>query len=219
MKDFEKLKNKRKEHPELFGVEENAQEKEAKVLLDALYEEGIIPTYSFPKNVVSTYIMNEYGRTQYEIERGLDIAIGEYAARAWNCCKIKRLTKLVVFTIREVRNIRGRHCHPARTYIEDPNYLKVVLFCPECGWFGLEQEHIRICPFCGNKELKFSRDMLRPWDLHRKMQKQFQRFSCQKNILRFSNRCIRHCQIRMKYMRLRVANILEWHQEQIKELL
>ena len=60
MKDFEKLKNKRKEHPELFGVEENAQEKEAKVLLDALYEEGLIPTYSFPKNVVSTYIMNEY---------------------------------------------------------------------------------------------------------------------------------------------------------------
>ena len=55
------------------------KEKEAKVLLDALYEEGIIPTYSFPKNVVSTYIMNEYGRTQYEIERGLDIAIGEYA--------------------------------------------------------------------------------------------------------------------------------------------
>lgn len=41
MKDFEKLKNKRKEHPELFGVEENAQEKEAKVLLDALYEEGL----------------------------------------------------------------------------------------------------------------------------------------------------------------------------------
>ena len=24
-------------------------------MLDALYEEGIIPTYSFPKNVVSTY--------------------------------------------------------------------------------------------------------------------------------------------------------------------
>lgn len=56
------------------------KEKEAKVLLDALYEEGIIPTYSFPKNVVSTYIMNEYGRTQYEIERGLDIAIDKKSA-------------------------------------------------------------------------------------------------------------------------------------------
>ena len=162
MKDFEKLKNKRKEHPELFGVEENAQEKEAKVLLDALYEEGLIPTYSFPKNVVSTYIMNEYGRTQYEIERGLDIAIGEYAPGR-GIVVDKKTYQIGGFYYPGSEKHPGQALSPARTYIEDPNYLKVVLFCPECGWFGLEQEHIRICPFCGNKELKFSRDMLRPW--------------------------------------------------------
>lgn len=120
MKDFEKLKNKRKEHPELFGVEENAQEKEAKVLLDALYEEGIIPTYSFPKNVVSTYIMNEYGRTQYEIERGLDIAIGEYAPGR-GIVVDKKTYQIGGFYYPGSEKHPGRALSPARTYIEDPN--------------------------------------------------------------------------------------------------
>lgn len=62
-----------------FGVDEGAKEGDAKVLLDALYEEGIIPTYSFPKNVVSTYIPDMNGKILYEVERGLDVAIGEYA--------------------------------------------------------------------------------------------------------------------------------------------
>ena len=44
------LKEKCHAHPELFGVDEGAKEGDAKVLLDALYEEGIIPTYSFPQN-------------------------------------------------------------------------------------------------------------------------------------------------------------------------
>ena len=39
----------------------------------------IIPTYSFPKNVVSTYISDYNGKVIYEVDRGLDIAIGEYA--------------------------------------------------------------------------------------------------------------------------------------------
>ena len=47
--------------------------------IDALYEEGIIPTYSFPKNVVSTYISDRNGKILYQVERGLVIAISEYA--------------------------------------------------------------------------------------------------------------------------------------------
>ena len=48
------LKLKRDKHPELFETD-NGSESGRKSMLDALYEEGIIPTYSFPKNVVSTY--------------------------------------------------------------------------------------------------------------------------------------------------------------------
>ena len=42
------LKQKRNTHPELFETE-NGSNLTQKSLLDALYEEGIIPTYSFPK--------------------------------------------------------------------------------------------------------------------------------------------------------------------------
>ncbi len=51
--------------------------KNAKSLLDALYDEGIIPTYYFPKNVVSVYIQDNSGRIEYQPDRGLDIAISE----------------------------------------------------------------------------------------------------------------------------------------------
>ena len=73
------LQEKRNTHPEQFGALPNVPPDKQKTLLDALYEEGIIPTYSFPKNVVSTYITDMSGKLRYEVDRGLDVAISEYA--------------------------------------------------------------------------------------------------------------------------------------------
>lgn len=73
------LKNKFENHPELYGVSDSVELVKEKSLLDALYEEGIVPTYSFPKNVVSTYITGSDYKIAYQVERGLDIAISEYA--------------------------------------------------------------------------------------------------------------------------------------------
>ena len=39
------LREKRNQHPELFGVRDETIDDNAKSLLDALYEEGIIPIY------------------------------------------------------------------------------------------------------------------------------------------------------------------------------
>lgn len=156
------LKKKREDHPELFGVEEGAKESDAKTLLDALYEEGVIPTYSFPKNVVSTYIARPNGIIQYEVERGLDIAIGEYApGRAIVVDKQTYQIGGLYYPGSEKR--KGKSLSPASAYIEDPNYLKSVLMCSGCGWFGLAEEKVTICPFCGNKGLELTRKMLRPW--------------------------------------------------------
>lgn len=77
--DFKLLKEKQDLHPELFGAKGNIELENEKSLLDAVYEERIIPTCSFPKNVVSTYVMDMKGKVVYEVDRGLDIAIGEYA--------------------------------------------------------------------------------------------------------------------------------------------
>ena len=159
---FDALKEKCQTHPELFGVEEGAKEGGAKVLLDALYEEGIIPTYSFPKNVVSTYISNGDGKIIYEVDRGLDIAIGEYApGRA--IVVDKRTYQIGGFYYPGSERRRGQSQTPARAYTEDPNYVKQVVSCSRCGWFGLMDENTECCPFCGNSGLEIAREMMRPW--------------------------------------------------------
>ncbi len=160
--DFQTLKEKRDMHPELFGVKGNAESDKAKSLLDALYEEGMIPTYSFPKNVVSTYITDTDGKILYEVDRGLDIAIGEYApGRA--IVVDKRTYQIGGFYYPGSERQPGKSSIPARTYTEDPNYLKSVRKCPDCGWFGLAEDGTEICPFCGSHGLERDRHMLRPW--------------------------------------------------------
>ena len=159
---FDMLKEKCQTHPELFGVEEGAKEGKAKVLLDALYEEGIIPTYSFPKNVVSTYIPDMYGKIIYEIDRGLDVAISEYApGRA--IVVDKQTYQIGGFYFPGSERRHGCSLTPARTYTEDPNYVKQIISCSKCDWFGLKEENRKHCPFCGNSDLRITREMLRPW--------------------------------------------------------
>lgn len=161
--DMTELKKVRDDHPELFGVDVLGYDSKPKVLLDVLYEEGIVPTFSFPKNVVNTYILDQYGKIRYEVDRGLDIAISEYAPGR-SIVVDKQTYQIGGFYYPGSERRRGKNTRsPARGYIEDPNYLKTVLSCSECGWFGLATENLRPCPFCGNTKLKLDRKMLRPW--------------------------------------------------------
>jgi len=162
MDEMGELKKKRNNHPELFGVTESGDLSEAKSLLDALYEEGVIPTYSFPKNVVSTYIFDNDGKLAYQVERGLDVAIGEYApGRAIVVDKQTYQIGGLYYPGSERR--KGQSMSPAKAFFDDPNYIKNILACTECGWFGLLEENTKSCPFCGNKDLEVTRQMLRPW--------------------------------------------------------
>ena len=151
---------KKELHPELFGINDNDEiTSNAKSLLDALYEEGIIPTYSFPKNVVSTYIVDKNGKIIYQIERGLDIAISEYAPGR------------SIVVDKNTYQIGGIYYHgserrknPARSFFDDENYVKDLLTCEKCGWFGLAEEEQTNCPFCGNEDLSVAENkMLKPW--------------------------------------------------------
>lgn len=157
------MKEKRDAHPELYGVAESGEYlPNAKNLLDALYEEGVIPTYSFPKNVVSTYISDANGKVQYQVERGLDVAIGEYAPGR-GIVVDKQTYQIGGMYYPGSERKKGAASSPARAYVEDPNYVKHLLKCPECGWFGLENENDGTCPFCGHEGLEVAKDMLRPW--------------------------------------------------------
>ena len=158
---LDQLKAKKDAHPELYQVPNGVTTK-SKSLLDALYEEGIIPTYSFPKNVVSTYISDNKGHTQYQVERGLDVAIGEYApGRA--IVVDKATYQIGGFYYPGSERRKDTRTRPARAFIDDENYKKRVVSCDECGWFGLREDDIKVCPFCGNRSLTESLPMLRPW--------------------------------------------------------
>ena len=153
------LQTKRNLHPELFGVNESGEiANNAKTLLDALYEEGIIPTYSFPKNVVSVYIQDNSGRIEYQPDRGLDIAISEYAPG--RSIVVDKQTYQIggIF-------VKGSEWkkEPAKKFLEDKNYVKDLLTCEKCGWFGLAEENYKKCPFCGNEDIKLEKPILKPW--------------------------------------------------------
>jgi len=159
------LKEKCERHPELFGIQENKSLENAKSLLDALYEDGLIPTYSFPKNVVSTYIFDpddSNGKLAYQVERGLDMAISEYAPGR-SIVVDKQTYQLGGLYYPGSERRKGQSLKPARTFVDDPNYLKEVLICQDCGWFGLNEDSVNTCPFCGSNSLVHDRRMLRPW--------------------------------------------------------
>ena len=159
------LKQKRTLHPDLFGVKDSGELEVSRVksLLDALYEEGMIPTYSFPKDVVSTYITDVNGRLIYQPERGLDVAISEYAPG--RSIVVDKQTYQIGGLYSPGSEWRsGQASKPARHYVEDGNYMKRLLTC-KCGWFGLKDEAVEQCPFCGNPVQENPRPMLRPWGL------------------------------------------------------
>ena len=155
------LYQKRLAHPELYETDDGS-ESGKKTLLDALYEEGIIPTYSFPKNVVSTYITDNNGKVKYQVERGLDVAISEYApGRAIVVDKTTYQIGGLYYPGSERRERTA--ANPARAFIRDASYCKSIQTCIKCGWFGLEEDNYVSCPFCGNEELSHILPMLRPW--------------------------------------------------------
>ena len=167
MKCLNAIRAKRNAHPELFGIQEDVSNNsfsQPKSLLDALYDDGIIPTYSFPKNVVNTYIFNpdRAGQVMFEVGRGLDIAISEYApGRAIVVDKQTYQIGGLYYPGSERK--RGLYGNAARPYIDDSSYLKPIKQCPDCHWFGLESDDNRRCPFCGNDKLTDIHPMLIPW--------------------------------------------------------
>ena len=155
------LKEKCDYHPELY---KNEHGEGTKSLLDALYEEGIIPTYSFPNNVVSLFVRKKNKElrrmtTEYQVERGLDVAISEYAPGR------------TVVIDKKTYQVGGlfypgfeyaKDKSPASAISMDPNYNKPISSC-SCGWFGIQDGTIEECPFCGNQSLSQEYPMIRPW--------------------------------------------------------
>jgi len=158
------LREKCRKHPEFYTPA--GWSAKPMSLLDALYEESVIPTYSFPKNVVSVNIMDEKGGLRYQVSRGLDIAISEYAPG--RAIVVDKNTYQIggLYSYYSERRSNGENkcwSNPARAFFEDHAYLKPIVRCPKCNWFGLTSDDEKRCPFCGEEQLDDGRPMLRPW--------------------------------------------------------
>ena len=159
MVNLKEIRNFVLNNPERY----KSNEYEKSSLLNNLNSEGILPTYSFPQNVVGFYIEDKNGEIDQKPERSLDIAISEYAPG-----KILVVDKKTY----KVGGIYSHHSkfkedfyeEQAKPYFEDPNYLFKLYQCknPECGWTSTEVPLNNQCPFCKSKIIS-EHKMLRPW--------------------------------------------------------
>ncbi|KUK70365.1 MAG: DEAD/DEAH box helicase domain protein [Methanocalculus sp. 52_23] len=150
------------------GLYEVKTESERQVsLLDHFSFEGILPTYSFPQNVVGFFIENKYGtKIIQKPDRSLDIAISEYAPG--KVIVVNKETYKVggIYSFHSKFRRENRRENQARPYFENPNYLSDLYLCPnpDCGWTDTDNPRDGVCPFCGEPISENSkRKMLRPW--------------------------------------------------------
>jgi len=135
-----------------------------KNLLDVLLEEGIFPTYSFPRNVVGFSIENSYGsKVEQEPDRSLDMAISEYAPGRLIVVNKKTYKSGGIYNFHSKFNDEGKY-QPARRYFESKDYYKPLFYCnnQSCNWVGFQEPEGKICPFCGNESIKHQH-LLKPW--------------------------------------------------------
>lgn len=145
-------------HPDVYGVHLPAHKQ--KSMLDALYEQGIIPTYSFPRDVVSTYIEGEDGKLEQQVDRGLDIAISEYAPG--RAIVVNKKTYIIGGLYRHTDGKYG--FGQTSRYLSDANYVKRLKKCNSCDWFGFAEDAVNdTCPFCKSANVVEISPIVRPW--------------------------------------------------------
>ena len=136
-------------------------------LFDDLFGKGILPTYSFPLDVIEFNIEDTItGETKLSPQRSIDIAISEYAPGRTIVVDKKTYKSAGIYTPIRRKDITNFY-KPAEPYFNEENgYFSKIYMCsnPLCGWFGKEAPENDLCPFCGqpiSEENK--KNMLRPW--------------------------------------------------------
>ncbi|MDD3915011.1 MAG: DEAD/DEAH box helicase [Bacteroidales bacterium] len=141
---------------EIYKSDDNALN-----LLDLLSTEGVLPTYSFPQNVVGFYIEDKDGNVIKKPERSLDIAISEYAPGKILVVD-KKTYKVGGIYSTYAKKINAEK--PAERYFGNPQYYSTLYQCSnkECGWTSTEPPKSNVCPFC-NSPLAPEKRLLKPW--------------------------------------------------------
>ena len=134
-----------------------------KKLLDVFLEEGIFPTYSFPRNVVGFSIEDSRGsKVEQEPDRALDMAISEYAPGRLIVVNKKTYKSGGIYNFHSKFKDEDKE-HPARKYFESKEYYKSLFYCENsaCNWVGYEDPG-KQCPFCLQESIKYQH-VIKPW--------------------------------------------------------
>lgn len=130
-------------------------------LMDVLFSEGMIPNYSFPRNIVHFWIEDLNGVVKESPERSIDIALSEYAPGRSLVVNKQTYISGGLFDY-YTKFQKDKRYKAAEAWLKLDEYKKEVLCCTEqsCGWFGVN-ETFDECPLC-DSALKSSA-MIKPW--------------------------------------------------------
>ena len=161
---FIALKNKVNSFSENYYQENDYGKQEEKHTLDVLLEEGIFPTYSFPRNVVGFQIEGDYGRrVVQEPDRSLDLAISEYAPGRVIVVNKKTYKSGGIYSFHSKFSHEYSET-PAKPYFNNKDYYKCIYYCGNrsCNWVDTKEPEGGVCPFCGEANIK-TQNLLKPW--------------------------------------------------------
>lgn len=130
-------------------------------LMDVLFSEGMLPNYSFPRNIVHFWIEDLNGKVTESPERSIDIALSEYAPGRTLVVNKQTYISGGIFDYYSKFSANNNY-KAAASWLALDEYNKKVLCCtnPLCGWFGVDQSH-DICPLCGSTLNLHT--MVKPW--------------------------------------------------------
>jgi len=137
--------------------------------LDVFHKQGFVPSYSFPKNVVSFYIEkdSEKGRHApkeivYAPDRDIAVALSEYAPGRFVTIDKNIYKSGGIYANPRPKNFEHNQ---AEYYFNNSDYCKMIYICTECNWFGQKNMETELengqCPYC-HAEVE-EHKMLRPW--------------------------------------------------------
>lgn len=130
-------------------------------LMDVLFSEGLLPNYSFPRNIVNFWIEGADGDLKESPERSIDIALSEYAPGRSIVVNKQTYISGGLFDY-YTKCKKDKRFKAAESWLELEEYKKTIQCCTNdmCGWFGVN-EKFDICPLCGSNIEKHS--MIKPW--------------------------------------------------------
>ncbi|MBU3191746.1 DEAD/DEAH box helicase [Clostridium bowmanii] len=130
-------------------------------LLDVLFSEAFLPTYSFPRNIVHFWIEDKYGKIKESPERSVDLSLSEYAPGRLIVVDKKSYISGAIYDYYTKYQPDFKY-KAAEPWLKIKEYNKDVYCCTNenCGWFGLENDTLT-CPLCGNSVEKHT--LIKPW--------------------------------------------------------